>query len=350
MNRGAPQLSCDAGDHERQIDGLRRGQGKVAVQERRSILITGAAGNLGGLLSRHLLPAGHELRLMYHRTPLPEDVIGAANVRPVKADLANPATLPAAVAGADVIVHFAGRLFAPRPERFLPETNTRWFSNLLSAALDARVGRVILISFPQVEGETSVDRPATGRLDRELAWVHARTRLEEERLLFERTPNTATCPVVLRLGTVYGRGILMIEAARWLARRRLLCVWPEPTVCQFLSIADYLRAVEAAIVKPGIQGIYHVGDEQPVTLQEFLDQACQSWGYPRPRRVPFPLIYAAACLCEIAATIGRTPSPLTRDFVRLGRVGHWGDTARARRDLVPDLVYPTVASGLGTLR
>ena len=317
--------------------------------DRRTILITGAAGNLGGLLSRHLLPSGHHLRLMYHRTPLSEDVAGAGCVRPIQADLGNPATLPVAVAGADTIVHFAGRLFAPHPERFLPETNTRWFSNLLAAALDARVGRVILISFPHVEGETSVDCPATGRLDREPISVHARTRLEEERLLFERTRNTTTCPVVLRLGTVYGRGILMIEAARWLARRRLLCVWPEPTVFQFLSIADYLRAVEAAIVKPGIQGIYHVGDEEPMTAQQFLDEACRVWGYRPPRRVPFALIHAAAWLTECAATIARTPSPLTRDFVRLGRVSHWGDTGRARRELVPDLVYPTVKSGLGTL-
>ena len=112
------------------------------MPERRTILITGAAGNLGSVLARHLIPTGHDLRLMHHRTPLAEDLTRAANVRPVHADLADPATLPAAVAGADVIVHFAGRLFAPRPERFLPETmresarrklmgaNTRWLLNL----------------------------------------------------------------------------------------------------------------------------------------------------------------------------------------------------------------------------
>ena len=108
------------------------------MQNARPILITGAAGNLGSLLARHLLPRGHELRLMYHRRPLPDDVTRAANVRPIQADLADPATLTAAVAGVDVIVHFAGRLFAPRPERFLPETNTRWFANLLAAGLEAR--------------------------------------------------------------------------------------------------------------------------------------------------------------------------------------------------------------------
>jgi nucleoside-diphosphate-sugar epimerase len=319
------------------------------MEDRRTILITGAAGNLGGLLSRYLIPSGHQLRLMYHRRPLPDEVAHAANVRPVKADLSDPATLPAAVAGADVIVHFAGRLFAPRPERFLPETNTRWFANLLAAGLQADVSRIILISFPHVEGPTSVDQPATGRLDRQPISMHARTRLDEERLLFERTQNTATSPVALRLGLIYGRGILMIEAARWLARRRLLCIWREPTLLQLLSTADYLRAVETAIFRPGVHGIYHVGDEQPVTLQAFLDEACRTWGYRRPVRVPFSLIYAAAFFCECMATIARTPSPLTRDFVRLGRVPHWGDTGRARRELIPQLLYPTLDAGLDTL-
>jgi len=319
------------------------------VQASRTILVTGAAGNLGGLLARHLVPTGHALRLMYHRTPLAGDVAQAVNVHPIKADLGDRATLPAAVRGADVIVHFAGRLFAPRPERFLPETNTSWFSNLVTAALEAHVGRVILISFPHVEGPTSMEHPATGRLDRQPISVHARTRLEEERLLFERTQDTDTSPVVLRLGMIYGRGILMVDAARWLARRRLLCVWREPTLFQLLSTADFLRAAEAAIVKPGIRGIYHVGDEQAVTLQRFLDEACRVWGYPRPIRVPFSMIYLSAWLCECFATIARTASPLTRDFVRLGRVSHWGDTGRARKELIPELSYPTLETGLSTL-
>ncbi len=314
-----------------------------------SILITGAAGNLGSLLARHLIPSGHELRLMYHRTPVASDIAAALNVRVVKADLANPATLPRAVDGADVVIHFAGRLFAPRPETFLPETNTRWFANLTSAAVGARVSRLILASFPQVEGPTSIEHPATGRLDRHPISVHARTRLEEERGLFDRTRGSATTPVVLRLGMIYGRGILMVDAARWLARRRLLCVWREPTLLQLLSTTDFLRASEAAILKPDIHGIYHVGDELPVTVQRFLDDACRVWGYPPPMRIPYSLIYAAACMCELATAAARRPSPLTRDFVRLGRVPHWGDTRRARQELLPNLIYPTLDSGLSTL-
>ena len=315
-----------------------------------TILITGAAGNLGSRLARSLLGSGHRLRLMVHRTPLPAALAAAPDVEAVRADLADPGSLPGAVRGADVVVHFAGRLFAPRPERFLHETNTGWFSNLTDAALAAGVGRIVLISFPHVEGPTSPGSPASGRVDRAPVSVHAATRLAEERLLLERTAGTGTTPVILRLGMVYGRGILMIEAARWLARRRLLAVWREPTWFHLLSTADFLRAAAAGALEPGISGIYHVGDERPVTLQEFLDRACREWNAPPPWRLPVWMIYAAAWTCETWARAFRTRAPLTRDFITIGRVPHFGDTSRMRRELVPSLTHPTLESGLPTLR
>lgn len=312
-------------------------------------LITGAAGNLGSLLARHLLPRGHPLRLVFHRRPLPPDLAGAPKVTAVQADLGNPATFAQSLVGVDVVVHFAGVLFAPRPERFLPVTNTQWFSNLVNASLAARVGRLILISFPHVEGPTSPDRPATGRLDRTPISVHAQTRLEEERLLFGRAKGTGMTPVVLRLGMVYGRGILMVEAARWLARRRLLAVWKEPTGIHLISKTDYMRATEAAIYQPGVEGIYHLGDDQPVTLQQFLDLACEAWDCGPPTRLPVWMIMTAAWLCEVFAAITGSASPLTRDFIRIGRVPYWGDTTRARKELIPRLEYPNLSAGLETL-
>lgn len=148
---------------------------------------------------------------------------------------------------------------------------------------------------------------------------------------------------------VYGRGILMVDAARWLAQRRLLAVWREPTWIQLVSTVDCMRAIEAALVRDGAQGIYHVGDEQPVTLQHFLDAACRRWGCAPPWRLPVWTVQLAAAACEAFALVARTPSPLTRDFVRIGRVSYWGDTSRMRSELLPSLVHATLASGLCTL-
>lgn len=208
---------------------------------------------------------------------------------------------------------------------------------------------VFLISFLHVEGPTTVESPATGRLDREPLSVHARTRLAAERLLMEQTVGTSTTPVILRLGTVYGSGILMIEAARWLAKHRMLAVWKESTWYHFISTVDFLAATEAAIIRPNIRGIYHIGDEHPVTLQDFLDEACRVWEVPRPYRLPVWMIYTAAGLCELFALATGKASPLTRDFITIGRVSHVGDTGRARQELIPELRYPTLEDGVGTL-
>lgn len=316
---------------------------------RRRILITGAAGNLGSLLAEHLLDADVQLRLMVHRTPLAPFLAADEGIEVVRADLAQPETLSSAVRGVDTVVHFAGVLFAPRPERFLPTTNTAWFSNLLDACLTEGVQRVVLISFPHVEGPTTPEHPATGRLDGTPISAHARTRLAEERLLLERTEGTSTEPVVLRLGMVYGRGILMVDAARWLARHHLLGIWRDPTWIHLISTHDYLAATAAAATRPGIRGIYHVGDERPLTLQEFLDEACQVWGAGRPWRMPVWLIRLAAGLTEVGASILRTRSPLTRDFIEIGRVSYCGETDRARAELIEELKYPTFEEGKITL-
>jgi nucleoside-diphosphate-sugar epimerase len=315
----------------------------------RSILITGAAGNLGSLFARRLLDSEHSLRLMVHRRPLASDLTAAPNVRVVAADLASPPSLSRALEGVDTVVHFAGVLFAPRPERFLAQTNTQWFANLLDACLREHVGRVILISFPHVEGEATPEQPALGRLDGHPSSVHAQTRLEEERLLFARTAESRTTAVSLRLGMVYGRGILMIEAARWLALRRLLAVWREPTWIHLISTADFLAAPVAAATQDGVAGIYHVADEQPLTLQAFLDRACQLWGTPPPWRLPVRVIYAVAGGCELSAALLRTRSPLTRDFITIGRASYCGDTRRLRAELLPRLAYPTLREGESTL-
>jgi hypothetical protein len=60
-------------------------------------------------------------------------------------------------------------------------------------------------------------------------------------------------------------------------------------------------------------------------------------------------IFSAAWLCEVFAGITGKKSPLTRDFIRIGRASYWGDTQRAREELIPRLAHPTMDDGAGTL-
>ena len=312
----------------------------------RKVLITGAAGNLGGLTARCLLAStGLELHLLIHRKPLSGDLAEDDRVTVFKGDLGKRERLRACLRGVDAVIHYAGVLFKHHPERFLPVTNVQYFQNLCDLAIQEQVRRIILISFPHVEGETFPWRPAAGRLDGEPASVHARTRLDQEKYLFAATARSACQGVSLRAGMVYGRGILMMDVARWLAQRRLLAVWREPTWIHLISRDDFLAAVRSAVLGRDIAGIYHLGDEGVQTLQAFLDRAAQCWGCARPWRLPEPMIHWAATLCEWQSMLLGTPSPLTRDFIRIGRQSYYGDTARMRQELLPALKYPTIEQG-----
>ena len=310
------------------------------------VAITGAAGNLGGLLARGMKDLDIDLNLLIHKKDISDDLKNKKNVSVFKVDLADQRSLDEALENVDVIIHFAGVLFKANPEKFLPTTNTRYFNNLLNAAVEKQVKRIILISFPHVEGETMPDHPATGVLNGKPESMHARTRLEEEKLLFQYGEKYGFEAVSLRVGMVYGKGILMIDAAQWFARYWLLGIWKKPTYIHLISKTDFVDATIAAALNGGVKGIYHIGDEGVQTLQEFLDEITVYKGNHRPWRMPVWMIMTAARGFELFSSIFGTRSPLTVDFIKIGMVSYYGDTTRMRNELLPSLKYKTYKDGM----
>jgi len=310
------------------------------------IAITGAAGNLGGLLVKELVNRDWNLHLLIHKKDVSDDLKNRANVSVFKTDLNKPETLIEALKKVDVVVHFAGVLFKAHPEKFLPVTNTLYFRNLLDVALKEKVKRIILISFPHVEGKSTPENPARGSLDGNPESVHARTRLEEEKLLFKYGEKYGFETVSLRVGMVYGKGILMIDAAQWLARHRLLGVWKKPTWIHLISKDDFVSATCAAVEKSGVKGIYHIGDEGIQTLQQFLDDITFFKGNHKPWRMPVWMIMAAAQGFELFSAVFNVRSLLTTDFVRIGMSSYYGDTTRMNQELLPILKYKTYKDGI----
>lgn len=310
------------------------------------VAITGAAGNLGGLLALGMKNLDIDLNLLIHKKDVSDDLKDKKNVSVFRVDLADQGSLDEALDNVDVVVHFAGVLFRANPEKFLPTTNTRYFNNLLDAAVKKNVQRIILISFPHVEGETTPDHPAKGVLNGKPESMHARTRLEEEKLLFRYGEKYGFEAVSLRVGMVYGKGILMIDAAQWFARYWLLGVWKKPTYIHLISKTDFVNATIAAALNKDVKGIYDIGDEGVQSLQEFLDDITAYKGSHRPWRMPVWMIMTAARGFELFSSIFGTRSPLTVDFVKIGMVSYYGDTTRMRSELLPSLKYKTYKDGM----
>jgi hypothetical protein len=141
----------------------------------------------------------------------------------------------------------------------------------------------------------------------------------------------------------------MIEAARWLLARRMLGVWRKPTWIHLLTVPDLLSCITAAIQGDQISGIYNLGDEKPVLLQDFLDAFAEHCGYARPWRAPAWMFSLAGGLTEFGAWLLKKPAPLTRDFIRIGMASYTADTNRMRKELLPTLAYPNLDTGLELL-
>ena len=76
-------------------------------------LVTGANGFLGAWLTRRLLAGGHAVRVLLRPRGAADSLSGLA-VEQVRGDVTEPATLPAAVRGCDLVFHLAGIRRAPR--------------------------------------------------------------------------------------------------------------------------------------------------------------------------------------------------------------------------------------------
>src|SRR5260370_39187977 len=97
--------------------------------------MTGAAGNMGSHMSRHLMTTRHQMRLLIHKSPLPFDIVNHSNIEVCRADLGEPKSLQEVCAS---VVSFTLPGFCSRRfERFLPKTNVDYVKNFVSAASDA---------------------------------------------------------------------------------------------------------------------------------------------------------------------------------------------------------------------
>ncbi len=123
-------------------------------------LITGATGFVGSAVLRCLLNAGHAVRVLARPGSLQRNIEGL-NIEVVAGDLRDPATLKQAVAGAHALFHVAAdyRLWAPNPQEIY-ESNVSGTRNLLLAAAEAGVGRIVYTSSVATLGINADGSPA----------------------------------------------------------------------------------------------------------------------------------------------------------------------------------------------
>ena len=112
--------------------------------------ISGGAGFLGLNLARRLVAEGHQVRTL---DVVPLDDAGLEHsVEELRGDIRDPDGVRALVAGADVVVHAAAALPIQASRASIRSVNVGGTENVLHAAHDAGVRRVVFISSTAVYG------------------------------------------------------------------------------------------------------------------------------------------------------------------------------------------------------
>jgi nucleoside-diphosphate-sugar epimerase len=126
-----------------------------------NVLVSGGAGFIGSSLVRSLAGDGHTVRVLDDfSTGRPGNLEGVAgDLEVLEGDVRDLATVAKAVAGAEVAYHLAALPSVARSvadPRASHEVNVDGTLNLLLAAVDAGVGRVVYASSSSVYGDTPV--------------------------------------------------------------------------------------------------------------------------------------------------------------------------------------------------
>jgi nucleoside-diphosphate-sugar epimerase len=264
------------------------------------ILVTGASGFIGRHLVDRLADLADVRVRVTLRRPEATPAFEARGIEAVLGDLTDDATLRAAVADVDQIVHAAGATRAADPA-LLQRVNADATGRLAAAAGEAGDARLLLLSSLAARGPD--ERPTAGDAP---ASAYGASKLAGERAVLAELPSQRT--LILRLGAVYGPGDRDLLPLFVAAARGLLLV---PTVrlpVQPLYVGDLAELVASLVESPTWPGPgpWPVVAPERATWAEASGALARAVGRPGALRLPLPptLLRVAAQLSELWA--GRT--------------------------------------------
>ena len=258
------------------------------------VLVTGAAGFVGALLTASLLREGRAVRAAT-RTPERANLPKGAEVAALP-DLRGAVNWAPLLEGVGAVVHLAGiaHVGGGVDPAVYDRVNHAATGELAAACAKAGVRRLVLLSSVRAQSG-----PSAAHVLKETDPACPSEAYGRSKLLAERAVRVSAVPwTILRPAMVYGRGVKgnLARLARLAASP-----WPLPFASfgnrrSLLGLDNLVAAIVHVLgTEAAVGELYLVADPEPVTLSEILAALRRGAGRP-PRLVPVPPAFLEACL------------------------------------------------------
>jgi nucleoside-diphosphate-sugar epimerase len=297
--------------------------------------VTGATGFLGGALLKRFRERGDEVVALVRDPARARGLVGEL----VEGDLSDRARLAEQMRGADAVFHLAAvyEVGIPRAERAaMFEANVRGTENVLDAAVDAGVPRIVYVSTVNAFGNTrgrvvdeTYERPGADYVStydetKHLAHVAAKDRIAR-----------GAPVVIVQPGTIYGPGDHSVLGGQIeLARTGKLKVLALAGVgVNAVHVDDVAAGLLLAHDRGRIGESYVLGG-QITTLREMLGIVSEQSGHRLPRfELPATLVKLAIPLGPLVGKVMQTGPNLSELISASDGVTYWATDDKARREL-----------------
>jgi dihydroflavonol-4-reductase len=300
--------------------------------------VTGATGFLGSHVARQLLARGAELRLLVRPTSRLDNIADLSAERTI-GDLRDPESLKNGMSGCEFVFHVAAdyRLWS-RNRQELYDSNVEGTRNILQAARDSRVRRVIYTSSVATMG-FGKNGPLTDETSpvtlANMIGDYKRSKFMAEQLVIEAARGGQDVVMVNPTTPVGERDIKPTPSGQiildFLRRRFPAYVDTGLNLVDVVDCAEgHLLAMEKA--QPGER--YILGGEN-LTLKQILDKLAAMTGLPSPKvKLPYAVAVAAGAWGSafVGGILKREPRA-TLEAVRMARKKMFVTSAKAEREL-----------------
>lgn len=310
------------------------------------IFLTGATGFIGSATARHLTGLGHELTCLVRDRGRASHLAGMG-CELIDGDLATPPSrLAGMMSGHDALIHNAGvfkvGVPASRADE-LREANVAGTANVLEAAIEASLPRVLYVStcavFGNTRGEVATESWRRPDLDRpggpDFNSVYEQTKFEAHQIALKLIEERSLPCVIAQPSSVYGPGdhsSIGASINSFLDGR--MPMMPFPEFGSGLAHVDDIAAGLALALDRGEAGECYILTAGNLRMKEMIAVAAGLVGKKPPSRaMPTGLLKALRPVGPLVGRLMGQPPNLTELIRVADGVTFFADAGKAREEL-----------------